>query len=42
VLEWATINNAHALGLASQTGSLLPVKKADLILLRRGDLNLLT
>ncbi len=40
MLEWATINNAHALGLDSQTGSLLPGKKADLVLLRRGDLNL--
>jgi len=40
VLEWATINNAHALGLASRTGSLVPGRKADLVLLRRGDLNL--
>lgn len=40
VLAWATINNAHALGLQDRTGSLTPGKKADLVLLRGGDLNL--
>jgi len=40
VLEWATINNARAMGLDSQTGSLVPGKKADIVLLRKNDLNL--
>jgi cytosine/adenosine deaminase-related metal-dependent hydrolase len=40
VLEWATINNACALGLDGQIGSLVPGKRADIVLLRKTDLNL--
>jgi len=39
-LRWATLNNAWALGLDHEIGSLTPGKKADLIMLRRSDLNL--
>lgn len=42
VLEWATVNNAHALGLASRIGSLTPGRQADLILLRRDRLHSLS
>ncbi|MEM9098803.1 MAG: amidohydrolase family protein [Pseudomonadota bacterium] len=41
VLEWATINNAHAMGLGAQIGSLTPGKRADIVLLRKTDLNLM-
>src|SRR5262249_42535977 len=40
VLEMATINGAHDLGLADRTGSLTPDKRADLILVRTTDLNM--
>lgn len=39
-LRWATVGGAKALGLADRIGSLRPGHKADLIMLRAGDLNL--
>ena len=39
-LEWATIDNARALGLDSKIGSLSPGKQADIILINTNDLNL--
>ena len=42
MLEWATVNNAHALGLAHRIGSLTPGKQADLVLLRRDGLHALS
>jgi 5-methylthioadenosine/S-adenosylhomocysteine deaminase len=40
VLHMATIDGAHALGLADRIGSLTPGKRADLILVRTSDLNM--
>ncbi len=39
-LEWATTDGANALGLGARTGALKPGKQADVILIRKGDLNL--
>jgi cytosine/adenosine deaminase-related metal-dependent hydrolase len=39
-IEMATINGARALGLDKVTGSLTPGKRADIILLRASDLNM--
>jgi cytosine/adenosine deaminase-related metal-dependent hydrolase len=41
VLEMATIDGARALGLAEHIGSLTPGKRADLILVRTTDVNML-
>jgi cytosine/adenosine deaminase-related metal-dependent hydrolase len=40
VLEWATIGGAKALGLADRVGSLASGKRADLILVRTTDINM--
>ncbi len=39
-LEWATIDGANALGLGYRAGTLKPGKQADIVLIRKGDLNL--
>jgi len=41
VLEMATIDGARALGLADQVGSLTPGKRADIILVRSTDVNMM-
>ncbi len=41
VLEMATIDGARALGLADQVGSLTPGKRADIILVRTTDVNMM-
>jgi len=40
VIEMATINGARALGLGDVTGSLTPGKRADLIVISTGDVNI--
>ena len=40
VLEWATINNARAMGMADRIGSLTPGKQADLVMIRRDALHI--
>jgi 5-methylthioadenosine/S-adenosylhomocysteine deaminase len=39
-IEMATINGARALGLGDVTGSLTPGKRADIVLIRTGDVNI--
>lgn len=41
MLELATVNGAHVLGLGAVTGTLTPGKRADLILVRTDDINML-
>jgi cytosine/adenosine deaminase-related metal-dependent hydrolase len=40
-LEMGTINGAKAMGIADRTGSLTPGKRADIIMLRATDLNMM-
>jgi 5-methylthioadenosine/S-adenosylhomocysteine deaminase len=40
-LEMGTINGARAMGIADKTGSLVPGKRADIVLLRATDINML-
>ncbi len=42
VINWATRNNARAMGLDDQVGSLTPGKRADLILVRRDNLHMVS
>jgi len=42
VLEWATINNAKAMGIDHLVGSLTPGKQADLIMVRLDGLHILS
>ncbi|MEL0254221.1 MAG: amidohydrolase family protein, partial [Novosphingobium sp.] len=37
----ATVNGAHVLGLGAVTGTLTPGKRADLIMVRTDDINML-
>jgi 5-methylthioadenosine/S-adenosylhomocysteine deaminase len=39
-LEMGTINGAKAMGIADKTGSLVPGKRADIVLLRASDINM--
>jgi cytosine/adenosine deaminase-related metal-dependent hydrolase len=39
-LEWATINNAEAFMMDKDIGTLSPGKKADIVMLRANDLNM--
>ena len=39
-LRWATLNNAAVMGLDHKVGSLTPGKQADIVMLRRRDMNL--
>ena len=39
-LEWATINGARAFRLDSKIGTLTPGKKADIVMLRANDINM--
>jgi cytosine/adenosine deaminase-related metal-dependent hydrolase len=41
VLRMATLGGANVLGLADETGSLTPGKRADLVMLRTADMNML-
>jgi cytosine/adenosine deaminase-related metal-dependent hydrolase len=40
VLAMATINGARALGIAQKTGSITPGKRADMLMVRTSDLNM--
>lgn len=40
-LEMGTINGAKAMGIADRTGSIVPGKRADIIMLRASDINML-
>jgi 5-methylthioadenosine/S-adenosylhomocysteine deaminase len=40
VLQFATIKGAHCFGLDNRIGSLTPGKQADIVLLRRSDINM--
>lgn len=42
MLELATINGARVLGIDDQVGSIVPGKRADIIMLRTDDLNMLS
>lgn len=39
-LRWATLDSAAALGLSEEIGSIAPGKRADLVMFRRDDVNL--